>query len=160
MIYLTSIIVVTSLTWYYSDELKSAGVSILDWIVSNWPKPSGDTGDNSNSSTTPTTTNIQSGSINSRSTSPDIILDDQRSKLTSASLENLNEQAEKSWGERVTSPTSSTSSNETIKASSSNVSLVGGNDNLSWSDKLQNLSSQGGDFLNLVRDNWKDLLNS
>lgn len=151
----TVIIVVSCLSWYYWAELKKGGDSLVEWIWSNWPKSSNNGESDTDSSTTPTKINPTTGSVDtSRSNSPDIILDDR--KFTSPSLEELNDKVTESWSERPTSPTSSTSSTETIKASSSNIS---GNDNLSWGGKLQDLSSQGGDFLNLVRDNWRYLLN-
>lgn len=120
----TGVIITASLAWYYSDEIKTGFVSTLEWILSFRPGTGDGSGNDSNSSTTPTGPNLPI-----ESTSADIQLVDKgkaKEVLTSPSLENLSNQAETAFRtdspptgaeyfiERPVSPSSSNSSTETI----------------------------------------------
>ena len=98
-------------SWYYLDEIKTGYGSIIDWLNSFRRGPSGDTsGSNTNSSTTPTTKNIQSelDKLFPEKPHKDIELIDKKGKsvLTSPSLEDLNQKAEDSWSESSASSSS------------------------------------------------------
>jgi hypothetical protein len=99
-LYITGAIIAASLAWYYSDEIKTGFVSTLEWILSFRPGTGDGSGNDSNSSTTPTGPNLP---IESKSADIQIV-DKGKAKeiLTSPSLENLSNQAETAF--RTDSP--------------------------------------------------------
>lgn len=117
----TGIIIVGSVSWYYSDEIKTGAISLWDWINSFRSNGSGGTNNNSGSSsnnnTTPTGPSLP---IEPLSSNIELVDNTDKGKaravITSPSLENLNEQARESWenNSRPISPSSSNSSQETI----------------------------------------------
>jgi hypothetical protein len=127
----TTIIVISSLGFVYWEDIKSGGQSIMEWYFSSRSTGTNNPGTDTDSSTTPTGMN---SSISTRPVSPDIeILD--KTKMSSPSLEDLNEKVKESWNKLVsqtssssspTSSSSSTDSNETIRASSSKVKIDDG----------------------------------
>lgn len=171
---ITGIIVLSSLSWYYSDEIKSGFAAIITWILSFRPGGTDDPGTDYNNNSTPTPTNIQKSVDNSTSTSPDIeLVDKGKSKiLASPSLEDLNEKVTDSWN-TPTSPTSSTSSTDTIKPYTSTETKskiyeikklphfpFADNflDDINVIDK-SNISDNNPSLLN-IKDNWKNIIKS
>nr|UEP17202.1 hypothetical protein [Russula sp.] len=164
-----TIIIVTSLGWVYWDEVKSTTQSILEWYFSSRSGGDNNPGNNTDGSSTPTRTNIP---INSRPASPDIELSD-KTRLTSPSLEDLNEKVKESWSEQSKSPgspSSSTSSTETIKPSSSKVKLDDGILSKSSMDETlietikpsssKDILSETRSIEQVIDNNWKNLINS
>jgi hypothetical protein len=122
----TGVVIVGTLGWYYSDEIKTGFTGAIDWILSFRSGGTIDPGNSSNSSSTATVTNIP---IASPSNSSNIELIDKTDKgkaravMTSPSLENLNDQARESW-ENYSRPMSPSSSQETITPLTINTSEV------------------------------------
>ena len=119
-----SLILISSLSWYYSDEIRTGATSLIDWINSFRPGPGNGGGGVTDNNTTPTSTNFQGRQLDSQPPSPAIeLIDKGKSKvLTSPSLEDLNNKAKDSWNEGSSSPgsDSSSSSTDTIKPSNIN----------------------------------------
>lgn len=121
--YLGTIIIVASVSWYYSDEIKTAYASLIEWIFSFRPGPSDNPGSGSNNSSTHIGSNIQKPVVEivqvapKSSPSPVSVeledmktdIDKGKSIMTSPSLEDLSEQVKDSWGEGSNSPGSDTS---------------------------------------------------
>lgn len=122
---IVGMLIASGLVWYYSDELKTGGASLIDWIKSFFP------GDDPNNN--PREDLNRRARINVRFKESVITHDDNnvqssskvkledfkgKGKLTSASLDDLVNQSQDSWLEGSTS--SSTSSDETIKPLSEN----------------------------------------
>jgi hypothetical protein len=152
-----TIIIISSLGWVYWDEVKSTSQSILEWYFSSRSDGSNNQGSNTDSSSTPTRTNFP---ITSRPTTPDIDLTD-KTRLTSPSLDDLNEKVRDCWSEQTKSPgsptssTSSTSSTETIKPSSSKVKLDDGL--LSDTRAIEHIVDN--EWKTLIKSNIKDSIN-
>ena len=138
-LYLTTIIITTSLTWYYFDEIKTGGVSLIEWLMSFRAGPGDGTGNDTNNSSTHIETNFQSR-LEKSTVSQKIELIDlsnkgktidisnlseseiERRGFTSPSLDDLNKNVTENWKIRSMSPSSSsTSSTETITPSSFNT---------------------------------------
>lgn len=131
-LYLTGIIIITSLTWYYFDEIKTGGVSLIEWMLSFRSGPGDDSGNNPNISSSTNQTNVQSRLDKSEEFKEIELMDAtnkgksidisnlseseiERRGFTSPSLDNLNENVTDSWSSGLKSPSeSSSSSNETI----------------------------------------------
>lgn len=90
-------------------------------MFSSGPRGPNNNGGDTNSSSTPTATNIQSRSVVNSEAAQDIELEDRNRLFSSPSIEDLNEQAKESF--QNISPSSSISSTETIKPSSSKIKL-------------------------------------
>jgi hypothetical protein len=168
--------------WVYADELKTGGASLVEWIKSFWPgNDPGNNPDNDPNATARMKEKWDKAFNDMKS------LDEQRDKLkkqiisdpssshiktessidkyfpenkmTSPSLEDLNNQAKDSWS-RTSSPTSSTSSTETIKpisesfTSSSNETVKA----MSESDDSSKLIHEKLADAAFWRSNWKKLL--
>jgi hypothetical protein len=135
-LYLTAIIITTSLTWYYSDEIKTNFTALMEWLMSFRTGPGDGTGNDSNNSSTHIETNFQS-KLEKSTVSEKIELIDlsnkgktidisnlseseiERRGFTSPSLDDLNKNVTEDWKIRSMSPSSSsTSSTETITPSS------------------------------------------
>ena len=119
---IAGVVITASVAWFYSDEIKTGAVSLIDWINSFRTGTGDSAGSGSNSSATPTSTNFpRLDRLNdSVPSSPDIdLVDKGKGKLlTSPSLEDLNNQVKETWSEGSKSPSgSSTSSTETITQS-------------------------------------------
>jgi hypothetical protein len=118
------IIIGAALLWYYSDEAKTAGAGLIDWMNSFRTGERDGSSNSSNSSNKPSSGLFDSSNsksvISSEASSPDIqLIDKGKSKIMSSpSLENLNKEAKESWGDAPGSPGSSgsSSSTETVKA--------------------------------------------
>jgi hypothetical protein len=167
--YFLGLIVVSALAWYYFDEIKTNGSSILEWIKSF--RGDNDPGNNNQNNlqvenrisqraelermvrekTKETNEKLSDIIDNSGSSSKTV-------RILSPSLENLNEKVTESWNE-ATSPTSSTSSTETIKPSSSKIKSDGVfplSDNFLDNSKITTDSTA---LLN-IKDNWKNIIKS
>jgi hypothetical protein len=149
--YIIGLIVLSTLTWYYFDEIKTSGSSILDWIRSF----RGGDGPDSPPDTPQIThererleklvkENIENQSPVGSSSGVEIqnpmdqyFSEDKGKRISSPSLEDLNSKVEDSWNENV----SPTSSNETIKPFESSK----------FKEKLTEAT-----FWN---DNWKKIIN-
>lgn len=157
---IAGVIISASLTWYYFDEISSTFSSVMEWILSFQRGPSDSEGGSSDNIPTHIGPTFPIDSVSSKTDSPDIeLIDKTKGKntvLTSPSLENLNEEATESWNDGSKSPSSDSSSTETIRA----FSKI-----LTWKDKSFiekiNLITFPGDTIEKVVDNeWKLLLNS
>jgi hypothetical protein len=139
--YIGTFIIISSLAWYYSDEVKSSFSSVMEWILSFRPGPSDDPGGNNNNNPRSVGGNIpREGALepeieiidrtknNNSSTTLENPTENSKKLFTSPSIENLTEEAKKYWkeysenrkGESSNSPDSdesdsSNSSTETIK---------------------------------------------
>lgn len=119
-------------------------------------------GSDSNSSNTPTATNLPKG-LDSGRTSPDIeVLDKGKSKLfTSPSLEDLNSKAKESWeessGSSSTSSPDSTSSSETITPYNftSIDSTILAKVNTDWKDLTPTLTHRNINFIESHINNFE-----
>jgi hypothetical protein len=154
-------IVVVCLAWYYSDEIRSGTIAILDWINSfrRGDNP-GDNPPNYNQINNQNRTRERLEALvqeriknKSESSTPEI---DQffpvngkgkTVRVMSPSLEDLNEKVQESWNK---SPTSSTSSIETVKASTSKT-IESINENSLFKDKL--------DEAMFWSSNWRKIIN-
>jgi hypothetical protein len=144
-LYLTAIIITTSLTWYYFDEIKTGGVSLIEWLMSFRAGPGDGTGNDSNNSSTHIESNIP---IDTSDSDVIEVLDKGKTRVLSpsTSFENLNEKIKESWSEGSNSPSSST---ETITPY--NTSEV----------QSLNTSSSSATSLNIfefIRKNWRTRL--
>lgn len=143
---IAGVVIVSSLAWYYKDEIMVNAIVLYEWINSfrsNPSNPGGDSGGNaSTNNNTSITTNIPR--IDSEHNSPDIeLVDKGKNKVfTSPSLEDLNEQAEDSWSQASSSniSSSSNSSTETITQEGYDKYFV---------------SPEQSEFLNKFVQNWK-----
>lgn len=129
---LASLLLASCLTWYYWNDIKTGGTSLMDWIKSFFP------GDDPNNNSREELNRRARARINisekyglhekfkdaiSRDdnnieSSSKVKLEDLKGKLTSTSLDDLVNRSQDSWIEGSTS--SSTSSDETIKPLSEN----------------------------------------
>jgi hypothetical protein len=127
--YIIALIVISALSWYYFDEIKTTGSSILEWIRSF--QSGGDNNPDNNMGDIRDLRrekrleleNLVKGKTKETEEKLDNLIDKSKGKnvrIMSPSLEDLNKTVQESWD--VSSPTSSISSDETIKASSSNLS--------------------------------------
>ena len=166
-LYLTTIIITTSLTWYYFDEIKTGGVSLIEWLMSFRGGTSDGTPNDTNDSSTHIESNFQSR-LEKSTVSPKIELIDlskkgktidvsnlseseiERRGLISPSLEDLSNKVIESWNIGSISP-SSTSSTETINQSSFNTH----NEEMSSISALKQLVQE----LDPQKSFWKNVLN-
>lgn len=129
---LASLLLASCLTWYYWNDIRTGGTSLMEWIKSFFP------GDDPNNNSREELNRQARARINisekyglhekfksaiSRDdnnieSSSKVKLEDLKGKLTSASLDDLVNRSQDSWLEGSTS--SSTSSDETIKPLSEN----------------------------------------
>lgn len=115
---ITGLIIGSCFIWVYFDEIKSSSGSLWDWMRSFRAGAPDEGSTDTDSNRTISTTNVRQTSesnLISPVTSPDIELSDQRRLFSSPSIENLNSEASQSWAENLGSPTSSTSSDETVR---------------------------------------------
>jgi hypothetical protein len=89
-LYLTTIIITTSLTWYYFDEIKTGGVSLIEWLMSFRAGPGDGTGNDTNNSSTHIETNFQSR-LEKSTVSQKIELIDLSNKGKTIDISNLSE---------------------------------------------------------------------
>lgn len=160
----TTIILVSCLGWVYWQEIKTGGNSFLEWLFSSRSTGTNNPRSDSDSNATPIASNIPT-----RINSPDIELIEQSKKLSSPSLEDLNEKVQDSW-DKSTSPSSSTSSIETSSSGSSTSSNSSQEtvtpskfvniSTMSFVDKIKYLNSTNNLIENVVDKNWKILLMS
>jgi hypothetical protein len=127
--YIIGILVISALAWFYLDEIKTGGSSILEWIKSL--RGDNDPGNNNRNLPIEGRINpraelerlVRERTIGTEEKLSDLI-DKSKGKsvrVMSPSLEDLNEKVQESWN---ASPTSSTSSIETVKASTSSIETV------------------------------------
>ena len=157
-IILGSIIIISGLIYYYWSDIRpaagDAGNTIIDKIKSfrSWVN---------NDSNNITNNNPGNNSMNiPTNINPDIQLVDntntpsnnQSAGLTSPSLENLNEQAERSWSEGSSSPGSDrTITPESISSSSLNIES-----NASSSSNINTISQSSiSSVSNFIKNNWR-----
>lgn len=126
--YIIAVMIIGCLSWYYFDDIKDIGSSFMDWVKSF--RGNDDPGNNN----LPVEDRIsqraelekyikeRTRETNEKISSIMIEKSENPVRITSESLEDLNEKVKESW-ESQTSPTSSTSSTETIKPSSSKVKI-------------------------------------
>jgi hypothetical protein len=126
--YIIAVMIIGCLSWYYFDDIKDIGSSFMDWVKSF--RGNDDPGNNN----LPVEDRIsqraelekyikeRTRETNEKISSIMIEKTENPVRITSESLEDLNEKVKESW-ESQTSPTSSTSSTETIKPSSSKVKI-------------------------------------
>lgn len=132
LIIATGIVITASICYYYSDEIRTGAVSLIDWINSFRAGTGDSAGSGSNSSATPTSPNIPrlnrlDSIVPSSQIEDDIELIDKGKGrlLTSQSLEDLNEKVSSKWSEGSKSPSgSSSSSTETITPDSFAQELI------------------------------------
>jgi hypothetical protein len=125
--YIIGLLVVSALAWYYFDEIKTGGTSILEWIRS-FRSDGNDPDNNINNRNLPREERInpraelerivRERTINTEEKLSDLIVKSKSVRIMSPSLEDLNEKVEESWN-TPTSPSNSISSIETVKASTS-----------------------------------------
>ena len=153
----TTIIIISSLGWIYWEDIKTGTNSLLEWLFSSRPGGSNNPGNSSDSNPTPTRTNFETGSINNSPFSSNIELEDIKGKsiLTSPSLEDLNSKAEEAFN----SPSSSTSSIETITPTKYEENLINKALNSSNEASSSNIDSLDKYFPN-INEIWKKLLPS
>ena len=118
---ISSLIISGILAWYYSEEIITGYTSLMEWLMSFRPGGGDNTGNNSNTNSTTTWSNI-SRPLNEDNYFKEIeLIDKGKAKpLTSPSLEVLNEEAKELWSRTPSSPPSSpssSSSTETITPS-------------------------------------------
>lgn len=109
--------------WVYFNEIKDTGSNFKDWIQSFWGN--GDPGNN-NDPNLPADNRISQRAeleriIKEKTKETNVKISDllaDKGKISSPSLEDLNDKVQESWSSS-TSPTGSSSSTETIKASTS-----------------------------------------
>ena len=132
---IAGVIISTSLIYYYSNEIKTGGTALIDWIISFRGDSSNNERGDSDNSTRPTGSNIQklksggwissSKEISIQNPDSPIEMIDQTNVssssdkgkmkvLTSPSLENLSSEVQDSWSESKPASPSSNSSTETI----------------------------------------------
>jgi hypothetical protein len=102
------IIIVSSLSWDYSDEIIGGMTSTWEWIKSFRSGPPSSPTSDSDSNRTFIPTNTNSNLINVE-TPPDIEMENTRSLVSSPSLDNWNRQAADSWREITRTPESDSS---------------------------------------------------
>lgn len=155
---LGSILIISGVIWYYWNDIKpgDTGNAIVEKIRSfrSWFNNDTNNINNNNNGNNQINipTNINSPielTDNNQPTSYNLHSKDKR-VLTSPSLENLNDQAESSWGEGRSSPNSD-SSDRTITQASTSSSL-----DLSSS----NQASSSSNLPNLISNNWRNKLDS
>jgi hypothetical protein len=122
---ISGIVIGGILLWYFSDEAKTAGAGLIDWMNSFRTGERDGSSNSSNSSNKPSSGLFDASnrksviSSETSSSSSDIqLVDKGKSKImTSPSLEDLNKEAKDSWGDAPGSPGSSgsSSSTETVK---------------------------------------------
>jgi hypothetical protein len=126
---IVGVLIASALVWYYSEELKTGGASLIDWIKSFFP---GDDPNNNprehlnrrarinvdNNEKVRFKESVITHDDNNVQSSSKVKLEDfkGKGKLTSSSLDDLVNQSQESWLE----DSSSTSSDETIKPLSEN----------------------------------------
>jgi len=114
---IAGMLIVSALAWYYFPEIKASGISVIEWIKSFGG------GDDPTPPTSEARANLDR-IVKEKTKETELKISDLMDKskgknvrIISPSLENLNEEAENSWNKSI-SPTSSTSSSDTIKADS------------------------------------------
>lgn len=158
---ITGMLILSCLGWFYWDDIKSGGGSLLEWIRSL--RGGADPGDDNiidRSTARRELDRIVPDKTKETEEKLSEVMDKSKSKsvrIVSPSLENLNEEVEQSWNR--SSPTNSSSSTETIKqsypieATSSKVKLDSPLPLLKTSEGV----SLTGSLLDL-NDKWKDVL--
>lgn len=167
-------IIAICLAWYYSDEIRAGTVSIMDWLNSQWrgnnPDPRNDPENNIDRRTLFRERLEKSVNEKLKNTTPvdlpkelenpmDKYFTQDKGKgrnLTSPSLEDLNSKVKESWLENLSSSESisSSSSDETIKGSSSPVGIEYPlNDNF-MKETVKGIS------LSELPDKWRSIIKS
>jgi hypothetical protein len=160
---ITGMLILSCLGWFYWEDIKSGGGSLLEWFRSfrGGPDPGDDNIIDRSTARRELDRIVQD---KTKETEEKLIevMDKSKSKsvrIVSPSLENLNEEVEQSWNRSSSSPTNSSSSTETIKqsnpieATSSKVKLDSPLPLFKPSDGV----SLTGSLLDL-NDKWKDVL--
>lgn len=161
----TAVIITASLSWYYSDEIKTNAVSLIEWLMSFRSGPDGSTGNDSNSSATPTGPNLPTIKPAEIELVDKIDKGKAKEILTSPSLENLSSQAETAF--RVGSPegsASSSSSTETLKPvftsgflKGKDLSPINIETNIEPSSSSNTpIGVDSNSMFNIIRKTWKD----
>jgi hypothetical protein len=175
---IAGLLIASCLVWVYFDEIKTGGDSFVEWVKSFWPgnNPDNDPGGkarmkekwekafNDMKSVDEEMDKLKKRIISDPSSShikTESSIDKYfpETSMTSPSLENLNEQAKESWS-RTSSPTSSTSSNETIKpisesfTSSSNETVKAMTESTDSTQLVHEKLAQAAFY----QTNWKNLI--